>query len=402
MASAQSKAPVVIPDRDREIEVSVVMPCLNEALTVGTCVAKAVAALKRLGVAGEVIVADNGSRDGSQDIARAHGARVVSCERRGYGATLQAGITAARGRFIIMGDSDDSYDFTGLEPFLRRLQAGDDLVMGNRFQGGIEAGAMPWHHRYVGNPILTGLLNLFFRTSIGDAHCGLRGFRRDAYERLGLRTPGMEFASEMVVRAALHRQKISEVPTTLSRDGRNRPPHLRSFRDGWRHLRFLLLMCPLWLYLIPAGLLLGAGLGLLTWISTRMDGAAVGLPAVLLATLSALLGYQTLWLGVFAKVHGWARGHFPLDALAPRVCKQLSLELGLVTGGALLLAGFGSCLWWSAEPCAAINYLVWGLTGVALGVQTMFCNFFLHLLTLAAAERPAVAREEARPLSRAA
>lgn len=222
------------------IEVSVVMPCLNEARTVGICVAKARACLELLGVSFEIVVADNGSSDGSQLIAEAHGARVVSVPRRGYGAALQAGIDAAQGTFIIMGDSDDSYDFSNLGPFIDRLRQGDELVMGNRFRGGIKPGAMPWLHKYIGNPILTGILNLFFKTPIRDAHCGLRGFRKDSYQKLGLTTPGMEFASEMVVKASLCKQKISEVPTTLSPDGRDRPPHLRSFRDGWRHLRFLI------------------------------------------------------------------------------------------------------------------------------------------------------------------
>src|SRR2546428_2813355 len=283
----------------KELEVSVVMPCLNEARTVGTCVDKARACLDRLHVEGEVVVADNGSNDGSREIAFEHGARVVPVERRGYGSALQAGIAAAKGRFVIMGDADDSYDFSQLDPFIDRLRQGDELVMGNRFKGGIRPGAMPWSHRYVGNPILTGILNLFFRSPIRDAHCGLRGFRKDAYERLGLTTPGMEFASEMVVKASLHGQKISEVPTTLKPDGRDRPPHLRSFRDGWRHLRFLLLMCPLWLYLIPASLLMGVGFLLMAWLTPgprEFGGVVFDVHTMLLGTLGVLLGYQTLWL----------------------------------------------------------------------------------------------------------
>jgi glycosyltransferase involved in cell wall biosynthesis len=251
------------------VEVSVVMPCLNEARTVGRCVAKALRALRDLGVSGEVIVADNGSTDGSPDIARRNGARVVHVKRKGYGSALQGGIAAARGRYVIMGDADDSYDFGDLRPFVERLRAGDDLVMGNRFKGGIRPGAMPWLHRYVGNPVLTGLLNLFFRTPAGDAHCGLRGFRKDSYHRLGLTSPGMEFASEMVVKASLQRQKISEVPTVLYPDGRDRPPHLRSFRDGWRHLRLLLRMSPLGLYLQRLGSANGGRRG------SRGAGAAV-------------------------------------------------------------------------------------------------------------------------------
>ena len=285
----------LVQDNPGELEVSVVMPCLNEARTVGRCVGKAGRlAWSDWASRGEVIVADNGSTDGSQDIAREHGARVVHvAAHAATAAPCKAGIAAARGRYIIMGDADDSYDFTRLEPFVEQLRPGDDLVMGNRFQGGIKPGAMPWLHRYVGNPVLTGILNLFFRSPIGDAHCGLRGFRKDAYQRLGLTTPGMEFASEMVVKACLHRQKISEVPTTLHPDGRDRPPHLRSFRDGWRHLRFLLLMCPLWLYLIPAGAADGGGLGLMAWLTPgprAVGGVVLDIHTMLLGALCVLAG----------------------------------------------------------------------------------------------------------------
>jgi glycosyltransferase involved in cell wall biosynthesis len=221
-------------------EVSVVMPCLNEARTLPACIDNAWRGLAAAGVHGEVVIADNGSDDGSADIARGLGARVVLAEQRGYGSALQAGIRSARGAVVVMGDADCSYDFSELMPFLERIRAGDDLVLGNRFRGGIRPGAMPWHHRYIGNPVLTGILNLLFHTPIGDAHCGLRAFRKEAYESLCLCTPGMEFASEMVVKAALGRLKISEVPIILHPDGRDRRPHLRSFRDGWRHLRFLL------------------------------------------------------------------------------------------------------------------------------------------------------------------
>jgi hypothetical protein len=376
-----------------EVELTVVMPCLNEALTVGKCVAKAVAALRRLGVAGEVIVADNGSSDGSQELARAAGARVVDATRRGYGAALQAGIAAARGRFIVMGDADDSYDFSNLDPFLERLRAGDELVMGNRFKGGIRPGAMPWHHKYIGNPVLTGILNLFFRTPIGDAHCGLRAFRKDAYERLGLRAPGMEFASEIVVKAALHQQKISEVPIVLYRDGRDRPPHLRSFRDGWRHLRFLLLLCPLWLYFIPAAVLLVVGLGLMAWLTPgpqNIGGLQLDVHTMLLGTLCVFLGYQTLWLGAYAKIHGWTSRLLPPDAFCRRVGDHINLERGLGAGLVLLLTGMVLCAWlvgkwWSADfgPLdvqVTMRYALWGLTTMVLGVQTIFGSFFLSML----------------------
>jgi glycosyltransferase involved in cell wall biosynthesis len=396
-----------------DIEVSVVMPCLNEALTVGTCVAKCVATLKRLGVAGEVIVADNGSTDGSQERARAEGARVVHAEQRGYGAALQAGIAAARGRYIIMGDADDSYDFTALEPFIERLRAGDDLVMGNRFKGGIKPGAMRWHHRYIGNPVLTGILNLFFHTGIRDAHCGLRGFRKDAYERLDLRTPGMEFASEMVVKAALHKQKMSEVPTILSPDGRDRAPHLRSFRDGWRHLRFLLLMCPMWLYFIPAGLLLGAGLGVMAWLTPgpqAVGGVVFDLHTMLLGMLCLFVGYQTLWLGAYAKIHGWISGQLPPDTFSLRVFDHVNLERGLLVGGALVLTGLGLCAWlafhwWGVnlgplDLAVTMRYALWGFATMVLGVQTIFCSFFLSMMGMT--ERAREARQKVLPLRRAA
>jgi hypothetical protein len=376
-----------------DIEVSVVMPCLDEARTVGRCVAKARACLEKLGVHAEIIVADNGSTDGSQQLAGAQGARVVDVAHKGYGSALQGGIAAARGKFIIMGDADDSYDFTQLGPFVERLRQGDDLVMGNRFKGGIKPGAMPWMHRYVGNPVLSGILNLFFRTPIKDAHCGLRGFRKDAYQRLNLTTPGMEFASEMVVKASLSKQKISEVPTTLSPDGRERPPHLRSFRDGWRHLRFLLLMCPLWLYLIPSALLLGGGLGLMAWLTPgprQVGGVVLDIHTMLLGTLCALLGYQTLWLWAFAKIHGWTSGLLPANTFSVNLFKHVNLERGLILGAALLLGGLCLNVWlfshWfgrqmgTLDVQATFRCALWGFLLMITGVQTVYGSFFLSML----------------------
>jgi hypothetical protein len=387
-------------DAPAPVEVSVVMPCLNEARTVGVCVEKARAALAALGVAGEVVVADNGSTDGSQDIARERGARVVSVSRKGYGSALQAGIAAARGTYVIMGDADDSYDFSRLGPFVERLRGGDDLVMGNRFRGGIRPGAMPWHHRYVGNPVLTGILNLFFRSPIGDAHCGLRGFRKDACQRLGLHAPGMEFASEMVVKACLHRQKISEVPVVLHPDGRDRPPHLRSFRDGWRHLRFLLLMCPLWLFRIPSVVLLCGGLGLMVWLSPGprdLGGVTLDIHTMLLGALCVVLGYQTLWLWAFARLHAWLTGLLPPDDFLKRVFTHFSLERGLLAGLALLVIGLGFNLrlvgaWYTVhlgplEVQTTFRWALWGFTAIVLGVQTMYGHFILGLIRMAADAR---------------
>ena len=248
------------------LELTILMPCLNEAETLAICIGKAQSFLTRSGIAGEVVVADNGSTDGSQAIASANGARVVPVPEKGYGAALAGGITAAHGKFVIMADADDSYDFANLDLFVAALRDGADLVMGNRFAGGVAADAMPWHHRYIGNPVLSFLGRLFFRTPVRDFHCGLRGFSRVAIQRLNLRTIGMEFASEMVVKSTLSNLDVREVPTTLKKDGRSRPPHLRSFRDGWRHLRFLLLFSPRWLFLYPGitlllvGLLIGAAL----------------------------------------------------------------------------------------------------------------------------------------------
>jgi hypothetical protein len=402
-----------LPEKEHEHEVAIVMPCLNEARTVGRCVAKAVAALKRLGIDGEVIVADNGSTDGSQEIARAHGARVVNATRRGYGSALQAGIADARSQYIIMGDADDSYDFSNIDPFIEKLRRGDELVMGNRFKGGIRPGAMPWHHRYIGNPVLTGILNLFFRTPIRDAHCGLRGFRKDAYERLDLRTTGMEFASEMVVKAALHKQKISEVPTVLHPDGRNRPPHLRSFRDGWRHLRFLLLMCPVWLFFIPAAVLLAIGVGLMAWLTPGpqpVGGVVLDIHTMLLGMLCLFMGYQTLWLGAFAKIHGWVSGILPGDTFSVRIFDHVNLERGLIAGGAMVATGVGLCLWlvvewWGAslgalDSTVTMRYALWAFTTTVLGVQTIFCSFFLSMLGMT--ERAKEARQKAQPRLRAA
>lgn len=397
-------SPAVAPSAAHdEIEVSVVMPCLNEARTVGICVRKAVDELQRLGVRGEVVIADNGSTDGSQAIASEHGARVIHAARRGYGAALQAGIEAAHGAYIIMGDADDSYDFTNLEPFIHRLRQGDELVMGNRFKGGIAPGAMPWHHRYIGNPVLTGILNLFFHTPIGDAHCGLRGFRKDSYQKLNLTTPGMEFASEMVVKACLHEQKISEVATTLKPDGRDRPPHLRSFRDGWRHLRFLMLMCPFWLYMIPAAPLMISGLFLMLWLAAgpRQVGAVtVDVHTMMVGGLWLVLGYQIVWMWAFARIHGWISGILPVKTFSRRTFEIFNLERGLIAGASLAIVGVGILVWlvwqWQGAPLdvtVTMRPAIWGVVLTILGMQTIFGSFFLSMLGMT--EQARAVRERA-------
>jgi glycosyltransferase involved in cell wall biosynthesis len=328
------------PDPDvSDFEISVIMPCLNEARTVGRCVDKAFLALQELGMRGEVVVADNGSTDGSQEIAREHGARVVDVERKGYGHALRAGIQAARGRYIVMGDSDDSYDFTALEPFVERLRAGYDLVMGNRFRGGILPGAMPWLHRYVGNPVLTGILNLFFRTPIGDAHCGLRAFRKDSCAKLGLASPGMEFASEMVVKASVSHQKITEVPIVLHRDGRDRPPHLRSFHDGWRHLRYMLMCTPTFLFIIPGLVLTLLGLGVIPIVVMAGFGAYSGVlgPNFLYtASLVAISGCHLLVFGLLARYYAHLSDPVFRDASVERLAGFFSVERGMTLGVSLM------------------------------------------------------------------
>jgi len=335
------------------VELTVLMPCLNEAETVETCVRKAAGFLAEHGIDGEVLVADNGSTDGSQALAAGAGARVVAVAEPGYGNALLGGITAARGEYVIMGDADDSYDFTGLMPFVAELRGGADLVMGNRFAGGIAPGAMPALHRYVGNPVLSFIGRLFFRSRIGDFHCGLRGFRRERILGLGLQASGMEFASELVVKATLARFRVAEVPTTLSPDGRSRPPHLRSWRDGWRHLRFLLLFSPRWLFLYPGLALLAAGLvvgAAVTPGPLRIGGINFDVDTLAVAAAMIVIGFQSILFAVFTRVYAEAEGFLP--ATSERVRRLLSvwsLERGLASGGLLAVAGLAGLVLSFAE-----------------------------------------------------
>jgi len=375
------------------VELTVLMPCLNEAETIATCVRKARRFLGEHHIDGEVLVADNGSTDGSQQLARDAGASVITVADAGYGNALLGGIAMARGRFIIIGDSDDSYDFTALMPFLDRLRAGAELVMGNRFRGGIAPGAMPALHRYLGNPVLSGIGRLFFRSRIGDFHCGLRGFRRDSVLRLGLQASGMEFASEMVVKATLAGQRVEEVPTRLSRDGRSRRPHLRSWRDGWRHLRFLLLFSPRWLFLIPGAVLLIVGLVIGI---AAVPAAPPGIPptAVLdilvAASAMTVIGFQAILFAAFTKVYASAEGFLQRRSRLDRLLSACSLERGLMAGGLLAAAGLAglavSFPGWHAPGSGLVNdesaarVVVPSLTALVLSCQMILGTFFLSIL----------------------
>lgn len=325
------------------VELTILMPCLNEGATVANCVAEAGEFLRSRGIDGEVLVADNGSGDGSPQLAQSAGARVIHVDARGYGAALIAGIAAARGRYVIMGDADSSYDFSRLDAFVERLRAGAELVMGNRFAGGIEPGAMPPLHRYLGNPVLSFLGRLFFRSHIGDFHCGLRGFERQSIARLRLVSTGMEFASEMIAKAALARMRIEEVATTLRPDGRDRPPHLRTWRDGWRHLRFLLLFCPRWLFLYPGVALFLLGVAGLLALQPLLAGADAGSPtrihSMLYSAGAIVLGVQLVQLAVLTKWVGVISGVVPEPRWLARSKMFLSIETGLIAGAALFAAG---------------------------------------------------------------
>lgn len=373
--------------------VSVVMPCLNEAETIETCVRKARAALDRSGLEGEVLVADNGSTDGSRELAAAAGARVVAVADRGYGAALLGGFAAARGTYVVMGDADDSYDFGAVPGFVAELAKGHDLVMGSRFKGRIEPGAMPPLHRYLGNPVLTTLGRVLFRVPCSDFHCGIRGFRRDALPKLGLRTTGMEFASEMVVKAALFGLSISEVPVTLRKDGRSRPPHLRTWRDGWRHLRFLLLYSPRWLFLYPGIALALLGTLLLAWLfpgPRALGGMRLDVHTMLGAAAMVLVGTQAVFFAVFAKVYGITMGFLPPDERLDSLFRRVTLETGLIVGGLLGLSGVvlvGAVVnrWavhgWTSLPLdRTLRLMIPGALAVALSAQTIFSSFFLSLL----------------------
>lgn len=378
-----------------EVELTILMPCLNEAETIETCVGKARSYLKGRGIAGEVLVADNGSTDGSQALAEQAGARVVPVRERGYGNALLGGIVAARGRFVIMGDADDSYDFLRLDPFVERLRAGDQLVMGNRFAGGIQRGAMPPLHRYLGNPLLSFIGRSFFGSRCGDFYCGLRGFDRAAVLGLDLRTTGMEFALEMVVKATLAGLRVAEVPTTLSPDGRTTAPKLRTWRDGWRSLRFFLLLSPRWLFLVPGATLILAGILVGGWLlpgPRRVGSVSLDVHTLLYAAAAVTVGFQAVLFGVLTRVFAASEGLLPPSPRLERTLRWFPLEVGLGLGAALLLAGLGGSVWavrlWEArgfgdlDPFRMLRTVIPSVLAVTLGVELVLASFFLSVLRL--------------------
>jgi glycosyltransferase involved in cell wall biosynthesis len=387
---------------EHSLELTILMPCLNEAETIGICIRKAKTFLKRSGIAGEVLIADNGSTDGSVALARAGEARVIAVEERGYGAALRAGLNAARGRFVIMGDADDSYDFGDLDPFVAKLRDGCDVVIGNRFGGGIAPGAMPFLHRYLGNPVLSFIGRLFFRTPISDFHCGLRGFRRDAALGLKLRTSGMEFASESLIRAALADLVIAEVPTRLAVDGRSRPPHLRTWRDGWRHLCFLLMHSPRWLFVYPGLALIAFGmLGTIALfpgslrLTPRLE---LDEHTFLVAAIAILVGVQVVGFGIVARHFAGSYGLLPRSPRLRPLLSSISIEHCLVL--ALGVVGLGLCgtgwaVWqWGLvdfgplKAPAVMRVLILSMVLIAIGVQTAFTVFLLGIIDIPARDKP--------------
>jgi len=396
LSALKSKTPPAPGETPQPLELTILMPCLNEAETIEVCVRKALRYLSRAGIAGEVLVADNGSDDGSQGLAEAAGARVVAVPEKGYGAALMGGIRGARGRFIIMGDGDDSYDFENLDGMLEHLRGGADLVMGNRFLGGIAPGAMPPLHRYFGNPVLSFIGRLFFSISIGDFHCGLRGFSREAMLGLGLQAPGMEFASEMVVKASLRGLRIEETPTTLKRDGRSRPPHLKSWRDGWRHLRFLLLHSPRFLFIYPGLALIALGLlgsALLARGAVRVSPHVVlDIHSLVVACFSTLIGVQLVIFGALARRYQMLEGVLPPSPRFQTFLLGLNLEPILQAALLIFLAGAAGAGWaviyWAGAGFGPIQYnellrvLVLSLTAVAVAIQLAAAGFLASVFAL--------------------
>ena len=394
-ANHQRSASIETPAGGDHIELSLVIPCLNEQQSIGGRVAQALKVLNEAAVVSEVIVADNGSTDGSPQAAEAEGARVIRVPERGYGNALMGGIAAARGEYVLMADADESHDLTHIPRFLAELRKGQDLVMGNRFRGGISDGAMPLLHRYLGNPVLSGLGRLFFKSKCGDFHCGMRGFRRESYQRMDIRSTGMEFASEMVVKASLLRMKVSEVPTTQLPDGRNGPAHLRTWQDGWRHLRFLLMYSPRWLFLYPGVFLILVGLAGCVWLLPGpqfVHGIGFDVHTLLYAFVFVLLGFQLVAFAIFTKIFAISEGLLPEDPRLNRAFRYIKLETGLLAGAMLITAGLGGSVY-AVSDCAKgscgvlesahlLRIVMPSVFSLTLGVQIVCGSFFLSILGL--------------------
>lgn len=383
------------PPEAEAMEVSFVMPCLNEARTIEACIRAARACLREHGLTGEIVIGDNGSTDGSPEIAARAGARVIPVTQRGYGAALAGAIDAARGEFIVMGDADESYDFAEAFALIERLRAGADLVMGNRFRGSIRPGAMPWHHRFIGNPLLSTLGRVLFRSPVGDFHCGLRAFRKNAYQRMDLRTTGMEFASEMVVKAQLRAMRVEEVPVTLRKDGRDRAPHLRSFRDGWRHLRFMLTLSPRWTMFVPglALFVLGAALMLLTvFAPLRIGAVTLDLHTLVAGSMAVVVGYQFMLGAIAVRSYALEAEIGPAGTGLRRLIACWTFERGLIAGALAALVGLGFMLYptmlWFARGLgemkveSTLRPMIAGATLVALGAQTMLMGVVISMFSI--------------------
>jgi len=393
--SVSQRAPKQASSTPTAVEVSIVMPCLNEAETLAKCIRHAQSAIAKGGFAAEIIVADNGSADGSQQIGRDLGATVVDVPRKGYGSALIGGIDAAKGRFVVIGDADDSYDFEAIGPLIDKLREGYDLVVGNRFMGGIEPGAMPWSHRWVGNPVLTFISRVFFHAPVGDTHCGLRAFKKDAYEKMRLRATGMEFASEMVIKASLKGMRITEVAVVLRPDGRSRAPHLRTWRDGWRHLRFMLLFSPRWLFLYPGLALFVVGVVLSALLlpgPLHIAGVRLDIHTLLVAGFLALIGYQLVLFAVFTKIFAVRMGFHPPHPVLEGLFKYITLEVGLLAGALMVLAGIVGLVlavasWQSVgfgnlDPSLTMREVIPAVLLLAIGTQTVFASFFISILSI--------------------
>jgi glycosyltransferase involved in cell wall biosynthesis len=400
-SSEQTREPGTVP-----LELSVVMPCLNEAETLPECIEKVQVTLRECRIAGEIIVPDNGSTDGSPAIASRKGARVVHVKDRGYGNALRGGIAAARGKYVITVDADNSHDLTQIPVFLAKLQGGYDLVIGNRFKGRIHSGAMPALHRYLGSPVLTRLGQLLFRSPCGDQQCGFRGFSRAAFSRMRLRATGMEFASEMVLKAACLHMQIAEVPTTQFPAGRRRPPHLRTWRDGWRHLRLMLLHSPRWLFLYPGVVLVILGLFAGLWLMPgprTVKGVTFDIHTLLYAATAVFLGFQSITFAAFTKIYAIREGLLPEDLRLQKLLRVTSLELGLAVGGLLVAAGLAASVYavgsWGAEhfgdldPVKAMRLIIPAVFSLTLGGQIMLSSFFLSVLLFGRVPEPGEAPE---------